>query len=155
MDIDRQIIDYHKQLFTNSCIPSLVELVLKLNKKVPKDYYDLQRKWGNNCNGSWANFDDCRIYGLQFFHKYGISRGIDFPLKDLFFEIDIEITNNRYVLTSLASGKNSYHMWLIYKTAGEEYHAVSKDSSITIHEYSVKKKIRELQGTDILVYKNI
>jgi hypothetical protein len=54
---NRNIIDAHKQLYGVSCIPSSVEMVLKLLGQVPVSYYDLQMQWQNKLDGSFRDFD--------------------------------------------------------------------------------------------------
>ena len=40
-----KIVDQHEQKSRNSCVPSSVEIVLKLLGRVKLDYYDLQKGW--------------------------------------------------------------------------------------------------------------
>jgi len=56
MSYDRRIIGEHRQIFENSCVPSAVEMVLKLLGMVGKDYYDLQCETKNE-GSNFAKFD--------------------------------------------------------------------------------------------------
>jgi len=47
MNFDKSLIDNHEQKYQCSCIPSAVEMVLKLIGKVGTDYYELQESWDN------------------------------------------------------------------------------------------------------------
>lgn len=47
MNLDKSIIDNHEQKHQVSCIPSAVEMVLKLLRKVNVNYYELQESWKN------------------------------------------------------------------------------------------------------------
>ena len=47
-----RIIDAHRQLYGMSCIPSSVEMVLKLLGRVPISYYDLQTQSRGSLRGT-------------------------------------------------------------------------------------------------------
>ena len=57
-NIDHAVVNSHAQLDDYSCIPSAVELVLKLLGRVPHDFYDLQRAWANRSDGSFNALHD-------------------------------------------------------------------------------------------------
>ena len=61
---DRLKIDRHRQIYDAYCIPSSVEMVLKLIDRVPQDYFELQEAWKNKTDGSFANFDNRTIAGV-------------------------------------------------------------------------------------------
>lgn len=63
--LDENIVDQHEQKYNLSCIPSTVELILKLLNRVPVDYYKLQDEWQNRNDGSFTNFDGRTIEGIQ------------------------------------------------------------------------------------------
>lgn len=58
-----EIIDQHQQISHRTCIPSAVEMVLKLLGEVDEDYYDLQNDW---INGSFVDFDGQTVSGVTF-----------------------------------------------------------------------------------------
>lgn len=159
MICDLRIIDAHKQISKYSCIPSGVEIVLKLLGKVNTEYYDLQKAWrrkyGDNSSGSFIDFNGCTIKGLTFkckFHNY--PRNAGFPFEKLFHTIDDELATDRYVLVSLKVFPPNYHIYLICDKNNDDYIAYSKGSNNKTIEYTgrVKAKIQEMQGTDILIY---
>ena len=58
MNLDQEIIKAHKQKYEYSCIPSAIEMVLKLLRKVGIDYYDLQDEWDNKKTGNFSDLTD-------------------------------------------------------------------------------------------------
>jgi hypothetical protein len=154
--IDRQIVDNHRQLDPLSCIPSSVELVLKLLRRVPEAFYDLQRDWRNKRDGSFRDFDGRTIAGIRFtilFHDF--PRGSEFPLTQLFDTIDNELAQGRFVIVSLANPAG-WHMYVLYGRSDDgDYLNVSKasdGSARTISEPSVKTILGMMRGSDILTY---
>jgi hypothetical protein len=129
---DINIIHQHRQLELPSCIPSSVEMVLKLTRSVPTDYFELQQAWGNKLDGNFRDFDGRTIAGLTFSQRFTQPRGRGFPLAKLFAAIDAELEQDRYVIIALrAGGPNSYHNWVIVqRSADGEYTAVSKGRRI-------------------------
>ncbi len=150
---DRAVIDAHEQRYDVSCIPSSVEMVLKLLKREPGSYYDLQTKWKNKNDGTFRNFDGKTFNGVTFHQQFALARNSDFPLAKLFDTIDSELQAGRFVIVSLANS-GGWHMWVVYdKDADGEFLAVSKLGSETIEERHIKRVITQMQGTDIVTYK--
>jgi hypothetical protein len=151
--LDKNILDKHHQIYQYSCIPSCVEIILKLCGYVTAQYYEQQISWGNRNNGSFADYHENNIEGLIFHHAYNFQRSDDFPLEELFGTIQEEIEDGRFVAVSL-DVTIGWHMYIIYEidTRGE-YLAVSKRGKETIFEDSVKKIVTRMKGTDILIYK--
>jgi hypothetical protein len=121
MEIDWKIIDSHEQKFENSCIPSAVEMVLKLLKKVDSSYYDQQSQWEKI--GSFAYYDGRTIEGVTFKLRNKLT------VDELFAEIDRELKENKCVIISLKSilidprqPPNKCHMYVIY-----DYNEKKKD----------------------------
>ena len=150
---DRRIVDAHEQRYMMSCIPSGVEMVLKLLGRVPRSYYGLQTAWRNKADGSFQNFDGKTFEGVTFHHKFFTEpHGFQFPLSSLFETIDRELKAGRYVAVGLARG-GDVHSWLIYDEAPDgEFLAVSKFGPWTIEQRHVKRAIARMQGTDIGTY---
>jgi len=94
----QRIIDQHQQISNRTCIPSAVEIVLKLLGKVDANYYDLQNGW---TNGSFVNFDGQTLSGVTFRRINLAERGPTFPFDQLFGMIDQELSSDRYVIISL------------------------------------------------------
>src|SRR5579859_2226431 len=130
---DRSIIDRHRQVYDNSCVPSAFEMVLKLTGRVPAEYFELQDAWKNKSDGSGRDFDNVTIAGLTFHQLYAQPRRRGFPFAALFAAIDAELDAGRYVITGLRSGKNMFHAWVIVERLPDgEYRAVSKSGADTI-----------------------
>ena len=73
-------------------------------------------------------------------------------MADLFKEIDKQLSIGHYVIVSLPNAYD-WHMYVIYGTdSSGDYIATSKHMKDTIFERNVKKIIRDVQGTDIMVY---
>ncbi|UJH90680.1 hypothetical protein LZ575_18215 [Antarcticibacterium sp. 1MA-6-2] len=129
-------------------------MILKLNCKVETDFYNYQQIWGNKTDGTFKNFDNLLINGLRFSHKFNLKRDLNFPLTDLFKAIDEELSNNRYVLVSLVSGQNMWHIYVISeKLDNGEYKAYSKIDEKTLVVSNVREYITNMKGTDIMVYR--
>ena len=158
MKFDRKIIDLHEQKHELSCIPSAIEMILKLFGKIPLDYHGLQNVWQNKHDGNFSDFHEKVIEGVKFFQKFKPSeypRGPLFPVNDLFSVIDEEIQAGRFVAISLSVNQD-WHNYIIYeKNNADDYSAFTKFFNDTVTHYvkNVKTRVREMEGTDILVYR--
>lgn len=154
MNFDKSIIDAHQQKDRFSCIPSAIEMILKLLGIVDENYYELQIDWNNRPDGGFHDFHGRHIEGLTFEHKFGFTRDSNFPLKELFQTIDGELASGRYVIISLPTETN-YHMYVVYENKNKDYFAFSKDrNNKTVYlNGEIKNLVCSMQGTDILVYK--
>lgn len=153
---ESRIID-HWQKYSNSCIPSCVEMILKLLGKVDINFYDLQIDWGEKSDGSFQNFDKFMYDNIIFSHEFASEeRGSSFPLNVLFDRIDELLLKGDYVCVSLIN-KDGFHMFIIFNKIGHEFQAFSKmsKSNKTIYVSNVKQIITEMGGTDILSYKEL
>jgi hypothetical protein len=149
---DRRIIDAHEQRYDLSCVPSSVEMVLKLTGRAPQSYYELQDAWKNKADGSFAVFDEKTFAGVTFHRQFCLGRNSAFPLTRLFETIDRELKAGRFVIVGLASGPGS-HNWVIYDEGADgEFLAVSKFGRWTVQQSHVKEAITQMQGTEIGTY---
>ena len=149
---DLRIIDAHRQLYGMSCIPSSVEMVLKLLGRVPVSYYDLQTQWKEKADGSFTDYDGKTFAGVTFHQQFTQPHGTDFPLAKLFDTISAELHEGRFVIVGLVS-EDDTHDWVIYDEAADgEFLAVSKAGVHTIEERHVKRIITSMKGTDIGTY---
>lgn len=155
---NKKIIDTHKQIASHSCIPSAVEMVLKMNAKVEPEYYKLQEEWNNRRDGSFALFDGRALFGLRFARKYDHPRGDTFPINEMFSFISNELKAERYVIVSLPS-PGGWHMAVIYDENDDDFVAFTKlresNASETAELRGIKASIRAIKGTDILVYEKM
>lgn len=151
IEFDKNIIENHSQKYDYSCIPSCVEMVLKLLGKVNSDYYELQDNWRNNSLGNFKYFDNNTIKGITLNRKFAMNRDANFPFEKLKDRIDSELKNDRFVCISLVSN-GGWHMWVIYRKNSGEYSAFSKANSTTINCENVWAIVQKMQGTDILTY---
>ncbi len=159
VNINKIIVDEHEQLEPFSCIPSAVELVLKLLGKAPVGYYDLQKSWKNKKTGSFLNFNGKTIAGVTFESKFSPpNRGKCFPINDLFKAIDVELDAGKFVVISLKSPLG-WHMYVIYNRLNSSYNpseydylAFTKNGKHTTEANDVKKCVLSMGGTDILIY---
>ncbi|MCK4224867.1 MAG: hypothetical protein KAX39_06780 [candidate division Zixibacteria bacterium] len=154
MVYDKDIINRHNQKHMASCIPSCVEMILKLLGKVHIDYYDLQDEWNNKADGSFANFDKKTIYDVTFHREFNQQRGVNSPIDELFERIDRELQDGRFVCVSLCSN-DGWHMYVIHKRTNGDYAAFSKggqNGQETIEVTDVRQKVTNMRGTDILTY---
>ena len=153
----RSRVGTHEQLFQCSCIPSAVEMVLKLLDKVDENYYEHQIEWANLRYRSFEFFSGQEYEGIVFCRHW-------LPAKELFRVIDNELEEGRYVIISLKNpGENPFHMWIIYGKTDEDYLNFSKApcssqmitfqcrSQCNLRDY-VRNVMRE---TDILTYTEV
>jgi hypothetical protein len=149
---NRQIVDEHKQLYSMSCIPMSIELVLKLLERVPASYSKLQDPWKDKADGNFRDFDSKTIEGVTLRQQFDLPRNAQFPLGKLYETIDHELKAGRFVIVSLTSG-SGWHMYVIYDEDGDgDFLAVSKIGNRTIEAKHIKETIRKMQGTDIMTY---
>ena len=153
MNIDCEIINAHKQCYKYSCIPSSVEMILKLLKRIEPNDYHLQEHWDNRTNGSFADFDNKIIKGVTFYQRSNPDA------KKLFEIIDKELNEGRFVSISLKIPPNEdHHMYIIYDydKDGIDYKAFTKQyqetSKIIIDNVKDKVKSMKDHTTDILIY---
>jgi len=142
----------HVQRYPCSCIPSAIEIILKQLGKVDSDYYELQDYWRNKCDGSFHDFEGKVLYGLTFKHLFGRERGPNFPLDALFRTISDELAQQRFVVVSLSAPGGGWHMFVIHSQIGAEFVAAAKTDSANWIVSNVKSQVRQMGGTDILVY---
>jgi TPR repeat protein len=149
---NRDIIDAHRQTYDFSCIPSAVEMVLKLTGRVSENYYDQQNEWKNKTDGSFHNFDGKTIAGITFHSSFWDAHGREFPLERLFQTIESELQAGRFVIVGLSCSGGT-HDWVIYdeNTTGD-FLAISKAGERTIEDNHVRRTITHMQGTDIGTY---
>lgn len=148
-----EAINTHSQIYDKSCIPSSIEMVLKLNKKVDTNFYNYQKIWENKMDGTFGNFDNLLLNGIRFHRKFNTARDNKFPLQNLFKTIDTELSNGRYVIVSLPSGYG-WHMYVITdKLPNGEFVAYSKNGKENLIETNVKQIITKAKGTDIMTYR--
>lgn len=149
---DRKVIDQHAQRYGMSCIPSAVEMVLKLLGREPESYYELQDAWKEKSDGNFSNFDNKTLRGVTFHQQFNLPRNEQFPLTQLFQRIDSELKAGRFVIVSLQSG-NGWHMFVIYDEDAEgDFMAVSKNGKDTSEANHLKNTIKRMKGTDIMTY---
>jgi hypothetical protein len=154
LPFDRGIVDAHRQLYGFSCIPSSVEIVLKLTRRVPLTFHGLQHEWRDKTDGCFDHFDGRTIAGVTFHRKYAMTRCAMFPFKGLFAAVDAELAEGRPVIVGLENDNHDgYHNWVIVeKLPDGEYRAWSKAWFQTIELTDVKRRIIEMGGTDIGTY---
>lgn len=150
---DPALIAGHSQIYQMSCIPSSVEMVLKLEGRVPESYHELQTAWKNKRDGSFANFHGKTIAGVTFHQQFTMARNAEFPLEELFATIQDELAAGRYVIVCLPVGPGCHNFLIYDEDVGGEFLAVSKAGATTIEERHVKAILLKMQGADIGTYK--
>lgn len=164
----------HKQVFDNSCVPMSVELVLKLINMMPHDNFSFQNDNSKIGHSDWIQkgfkypFNEPQVefkreFKLMDYTQYKDKgdRGAHFfedgHFEKLFETIDKELDEGRYVIISLKSGENCYHMEVIYnKISDKKYETVTYDNngpSPKFYEHNLRDRVEKMEGTDILTYK--
>lgn len=157
MDLDQSIVDVHTQLYVSSCIPMSVEFLLKLLKRVPVDFFNLQVEWQRSPYPDFSFFDGKTICNLRFHWLFKPeNRGDSFPLQELFTTIERELSSDRFVLISLAV-PGGWHNYVVYeKSQNGEFYAVTKFCcGQTEYIKNVKDRVFQMKGTDILIYEDM
>lgn len=157
-----EIVKNHLQMYESTCTPSAVEMILKLEGKVDLSYYELQNDTSFRNGANYREVTGDR-FGLKFIHKFSFERNREFPIDKLFNEIESNLKFGRYVAISLFQGVSPdgyyefYHNYIIFNNQKNEFQAITRyynDTNPTIVE-NVKKKVIDMNGTDILVYEKI
>ena len=150
MIIDQNVFQTHRQLFEFSCIPMSVEFVLKLLGRVPPDYFELQKLWGNNAFGSFVEFNGKDLFGVSFEQQYALPRDDNFPLEELFQTIEHELKRGNYVIISLQV-EGGWHMYVIHdQLPNGEFLAITKGQPRELVD-NVLEIVKSMNGTDILI----
>jgi len=146
------VINHHHQKYRNSCSPSLVEMLLKLENAVPGDYYDEQDR-DKDQNVGLANIANKTIYGLTF-------RRFDAQVenKSLQQRIDEELAKGQFLGVYLPVG-GGVHSFVIAGKVNQEYLLLSKYSELgngegsqTIEGYIPAHAIPQLERFDVIYY---
>ncbi len=170
MTLDLSRISHHKQLNPDSCIPMSVETVLKLLNLMPNKDFSLQVDSAKSGNTNWIfpNFDYPAINPrVQFRREYLLSdigqldRGSHFMQNyfDLLFRtIDEELLHERFVIISLKSGPEQWHMEIIFRKISDSeymtltyYHGTDRPKIWPLQD--LRTRVSAMLGTDILTYK--
>jgi hypothetical protein len=128
MWINRKIIDNHQQKFTNSCVPSAVEMILKLEGIMNPNSYFLQEAYGNNprCGDDF----DKKIFtngNLKIkFYKILLP-----SLKNIFDCIDSELNDNRCVLIPLKTSPDGANCWTCHVHVVYDFSADGEYKTLT------------------------
>lgn len=117
------IIDQHKQLFLNSCVPSSIEMVLKTLGRLRPQEYPEQNRYDNRTNLGFGIYDDVTVEGVSFHLVIG-------NLAALLTRIDTELAEGKMPIISLRN-PSGFHMWLVYeRDANGLYKAFSKSAPV-------------------------
>lgn len=169
MQIDVDYISRHKQIAEKSCVPMSVECVLKLLRLMPINDFSLQMDGSKSGQSNWIkdgfnyqNSNQTVKFERQFLlEDIGLfeNRGSLFMesyFENLFITIDNELVNDRYVIISLESAPNQWHMEVIYnKNDNNLYQTISfyyNDNYRVYNNKDLRHIVAKMQGTDILTY---
>ena len=146
MKPDPKVLSGHKQIFDASCVPMSVEFVLKLLQRLPLEHFPYQEFLGPHKTGGFVDYDDKTLYGVRFKHEFNKNpRSPDFPFDALFARMRDEIAADRFVIVSLQSGDQQWHMYIVY-----DYDPLTDDFKAVTEYYMGQPSY--MQGTDILTY---
>ncbi len=172
MYIDKDILDKHEQKYEKSCVPSAVEMILKLEGIIDPSSYHLQEKYGDNNPLSGDDFDKVSYPkgGKTIkFHKILLQ-----TLPEIFEQIDNELRDGRCVLIPLKT--SSYgepwncHIYIIYDFSHQgDYKTVTRffRHKEAIYEENTRRRftdnfnemkdrpLKERLGTDFLIYERL
>lgn len=112
MQIDRSILNNHRQLYRTSCVPSTVEMLLKIEGIIDPSSFMLQEKYGDNNPRSGDDFDNKCFPGTNKtikFHKVLLP-----CLEQIFARIDSELNAGRCVLIPLKTSEEG-QPWMCHQ----------------------------------------
>lgn len=166
MLLNKQAIQFHQQIHPLSCIPMSIECVLKMLGIMPINNFDLQKDESKHLRNQWLQnvvFRGPDSKGVTFTNEYpqfGHSRNDEnmrLYFDELFHTIDDELSCNRYVIISLSTGPNQWHMVIVYDKLDESnYDTVTfnyGEVGPQLLRENLKERVRKMKGTDILTYK--
>ncbi len=164
MKLNDEILKIHEQKYPWSCVPSAVEMVLKLHGIIePNDFY-LQKRFSEESIGGGHIVDffnqDNKI--IKFYQK--VYDDIDEYFKVIKEEL---LTNHKYVIIPLPTDNGNYHAYVVYDYSEKEgFKIFSRDynNNEIINENNMEERFRnnynrmkmidkeKRYGVDILVY---
>lgn len=150
----RAILDSHEQIFPASCTASVIELVLKLHKKVNGGYNKIQSSY-KNANTGYKPFQNRNIHGIHF----GTPIHWKPPFTGLGIALQKEIDARRYPIISIKSGEEMrdgkpfiiFHEWIVFAPRGNSFLAASKILKRTVF-LDVHLVLAKSPHTDTLFY---
>jgi hypothetical protein len=157
----KEIIDKHEQKQDFSCIPSAVEMILKLEGLVNLDYYEEQDSYTYKQGNSFSLYDGKILINLKFRHLFYIIRNVKFPLEELFDTIQRELNSNKFIAISLSESYDNngatgnFHNYIVHSCNNNEFQSLSKKDKETIFCDFIKLWVKNMKGSDILVYERI
>ena len=157
LQLDHEVLEKHRQQYQNSCVAMGVEFVLKLLNAMPADSFDLQNEYGDK-QKSGSDFHETTINQIKMKMEFNISRGPEFPLNELFEKIKSEIDNGYFVNCAWQPSLHSlFHAFVIYGYTNDEFLAITKyhNDPTTHYITDMKTKLTNIQGSDIITFKNV
>jgi|GEM_PF-2173667 len=163
MKLNDEILKIHEQKHSNSCVPSAVEMVLKLHGLIkPNDFY-LQEHFKEKISGGHI---------VDFFNKDypEENKNIKFYQKEYdnlesYFDAIKKELSNRYVLIPLKNSNGGYHEYVVYDYLEKEgFKAVTRcfQNKEIVYVNDMEERFRknfceminkkQKLGVDILVY---
>jgi hypothetical protein len=171
MKLNDEILKIHKQVFQNSCVPSSVEMVLKLEGILEPHSFKIQEQCGDT-GRSGDDFDGIRYSKGNNSIKF--SKKIFGDLKSVFDAIKSELRSNKYVIVPLKTGiqnnARTYHNHVIYDfTEQGEYRTITilygNNDIVDVKDMEkrftdnfnemITKQSNQRFGIDILVYERL
>lgn len=152
----RSIVDQCAQYYDWSCVASCVEIVLKIEGKVPMEFRALQDLQKNTMSG-FAPFrkETCGIlHGLEF-----TETPFNHPFDGLADLLGSELDDGRFPIISLCSGLDhaaktgTVHEYVVVQYTGADFLALSKANAATQEELVFKNLSGTMPHTHVLTYK--
>jgi hypothetical protein len=174
MQVNTSLLSDHRQIYPASCIPMSVECVPKLLGIMEAKDFSLQNDLAKHGTSDWVKSFTYPATNpkVAFNREYLLSdmgfspdmnRGMFFMqhyFVQLFNTIDNELDENRYVIISVSSGQNTWHMEVIYNKINNNLYDTltfyyDNLTNPTFYQINLRQRITNMQGTDILTYKFI
>lgn len=166
MELNKKRIYGHSQLDQISCIPMAIESVLKLIGLMDIRDFKYQNNSLYHNKTDWFPIIEKDFGGkVKFEKQYEIfatarnHENLELYFDPLFETIDAELLEGRYVIISLPSGENNYHMHVIYNKISNDKYGYFTFNLLNPEpidfQNDLKIIVREMLGTDIITYKLI
>jgi hypothetical protein len=146
-----EILKTHNQTKEDSCIPMVVEYVLKEVGEVGHDFFDYQNDLTKHKVDKWIS--ELKLKKV----KFHLEKGLDIPT--IFKRIEIELGEGRRVMMSYEYKPDRWHMYVVYGQQDDgQYQLVTSTPGLG-HSVEEVKDLRQMlptmKGIDLITYENL
>jgi hypothetical protein len=168
--LNENLISEHYQFAHGSCIPSMIEVVLKLEGIIDIDDFRFQSDKSKWWDSSWIddlNLKNSEEKSLIFKRHFEEPRGSNWlnKFRNTFFSlIDEELSMGRFIIVIMNSGQGNYHPEIIYSKKKSyiyytfTFHAQDSLNVNGMYKYEqdlFQRVIVQMEGTALYTYNRL